>query len=61
MPGQARVELDEVRELKKRLRSLEQENAVEAVYHRRRRQRVLGRLTPIEYEMIKAKPAATAA
>jgi putative transposase len=34
---------------------------IEAVYHRRRRQRSLGRLTPIEYEMIITKPAATAA
>ncbi len=34
---------------------------IEAVYHRRRRQRALGRLTPIEYEMITTRPAALAA
>ena len=34
---------------------------IEAVYHRRRRQRGLGRLTPIEFEAIMTTPAATAA
>lgn len=34
---------------------------IETVYHRRRRQRSLGRLTPIEYEMIRTRPAALAA
>jgi transposase InsO family protein len=33
---------------------------IEKTYHRRRRQRALGRLTPIEFEMLN-KPAATAA
>lgn len=34
---------------------------IEAVYHRRRRQRALGRLTPIEFEAIMTTPAASAA
>ena len=34
---------------------------VERTYHRRRRQRRLGRLTPIEYETIMTTPEATAA
>ena len=34
---------------------------IEATYHRRRRQRALGRLTPIEFEAIMATQAATAA
>lgn len=34
---------------------------IEASYHRRRRQRALGRLTPIEYEMIMTTQAAAAA
>ena len=34
---------------------------IEAVYHRRRRQRVLGRLTPIEFETIMTTAAASAA
>jgi transposase InsO family protein len=34
---------------------------IEAVYHRRRRQRVLGRLTPIEFETIMTTEAASAA
>jgi transposase InsO family protein len=34
---------------------------IEATYHRRRRQRALGRLTPIEYEAIMTTPAADAA
>jgi putative transposase len=34
---------------------------IERTYHRRRRQAVLGRLTPIEYEMINTPPAAKAA
>lgn len=34
---------------------------IEATYHRRRRQRALGRLTPIEFETIMATTAATAA
>lgn len=34
---------------------------IEAIYHRRRRQRALGRLTPIEFETIMTTPAATAA
>lgn len=34
---------------------------IEATYHRRRRQRALGRLTPIEFEAIMTTPAATAA
>lgn len=34
---------------------------IEAVYHRRRRQRRLGRLTPIEYETIMTTQAASAA
>ena len=33
----------------------------ERTYHRRRRQRALGRLTPIEFETIMTTPAATAA
>jgi len=34
---------------------------IEAIYHRRRRQRGLGRLTPIEYETIMTTQAASAA
>jgi putative transposase len=34
---------------------------IERTYHRRRRQTALGRLTPIEYEMINTSPAALAA
>ena len=34
---------------------------IERTYHRRRRQVALGRLTPIEYEMINTQPAAQAA
>lgn len=34
---------------------------IEATYHRRRRQRALGRLTPVEFEAIMTTPAATAA
>jgi len=34
---------------------------IEPTYHRRRRQRRLGRLTPIEYETIMTTPEATAA
>jgi putative transposase len=34
---------------------------IERTYHRRRRQAALGRLTPIEYEMINTPPAALAA
>ncbi|TQL47407.1 transposase InsO family protein [Homoserinimonas aerilata] len=34
---------------------------IEATYHRRRRQRALGRLTPIEFETIMTTPAALAA
>jgi transposase InsO family protein len=34
---------------------------IERTYHRRRRQAALGRLTPIEYEMIKTPPATLAA
>jgi putative transposase len=34
---------------------------IEDTYHRRRRQRVLGRLTPIEFETIMTTTAATAA
>jgi transposase InsO family protein len=34
---------------------------IERTYHRRRRQTALGRLTPIEYEMINTPPAALAA
>jgi len=34
---------------------------IERTYHRRRRQRRLGRLTPIEYETIMTTPEATAA
>jgi putative transposase len=34
---------------------------IEATYHRRRRQRALGRLTPIEFETIMATAAAIAA
>jgi transposase InsO family protein len=34
---------------------------IERTYHRRRRQIALGRLTPIEYEMINTPPAAVAA
>ena len=34
---------------------------IERTYHRRRRQAVLGRLTPIEYETINTPPATLAA
>jgi putative transposase len=34
---------------------------IEAIYHRRRRQRALARLTPIEFETIMTTPAATSA
>jgi putative transposase len=34
---------------------------IERTYHRRRRQAALGRLTPIEHEMINTPPAALAA
>ena len=34
---------------------------IERTYHRRRRQTGLGRLTPIEYEMIMTSPASQAA
>jgi transposase InsO family protein len=34
---------------------------IEKTYHRRRRQHVLGRLTPIEYETIMTPPATQAA
>jgi transposase InsO family protein len=34
---------------------------IERTYHRRRRQAALGRLTPIEYELIMTIPAAQAA
>ena len=34
---------------------------IERTYHRRRRQAALGRLTPIEYEVIMATPASQAA
>lgn len=34
---------------------------IEATYHRRRRQRSLGRLTPVEFEAIMTRPAADAA
>ena len=34
---------------------------IERTYHRRRRQRALGRLTPIEFETIMATQAASAA
>ncbi len=34
---------------------------IERTYHRRRRQRVLGKLTPVEFEAIMTKPAASAA
>jgi putative transposase len=34
---------------------------IEATYHRRRRQRALGKLTPIEFEAIMTTPAASAA
>ncbi len=34
---------------------------IERTYHRRRRQRRLGRLTPVEYETIMTPPAALAA
>ncbi|MGH9235263.1 MAG: integrase core domain-containing protein, partial [Acidimicrobiales bacterium] len=34
---------------------------IERTYHRRRRQAALGRLTPIEYEMINTPPATLAA
>jgi hypothetical protein len=34
---------------------------IEPTYHRRRRQRALGKLTPIEYEMIISKTATLAA
>ena len=33
---------------------------IERTYHRRRRQAALGRLTPIEYEMINTPPATLA-
>jgi transposase InsO family protein len=34
---------------------------IERTYHRRRRQAALGRLTPIEYELIMTAPASQAA
>ena len=34
---------------------------IERTYHRRRRQARLGRLTPVEFEMIQSRQAATAA
>lgn len=34
---------------------------IERTYHRRRRQAALGRLTPVEYELIMTPQAATAA
>ena len=34
---------------------------IERTYHRRRRQAALGRLTPIEYEIIMTNPTAQAA
>ena len=34
---------------------------IERTYHRRRRQAALGRLTPLEYEMINTHPATLAA
>jgi putative transposase len=34
---------------------------IERTYHRRRRQARLGRLTPVEYEMIMTPPASQAA
>ena len=34
---------------------------IERTYHRRRRQRVLGKLTPVEFEAIMTTPAASAA
>jgi transposase InsO family protein len=34
---------------------------IEASYHRRRRQRALGRLTPVEFEAVMTTPAAEAA
>jgi transposase InsO family protein len=34
---------------------------IECTYHRRRRQAALGRLTPVEYEMINTPPATLAA
>jgi transposase InsO family protein len=34
---------------------------IERTYHRRRRQVALGRLTPVEYEMINTRPATQAA
>ena len=34
---------------------------IERTYHRRRRQRALGRLTPVEFEAIMTTPAASAA
>jgi transposase InsO family protein len=34
---------------------------IERTYHRRRRQAALGRLTPIEYELIMTTPATQAA
>ena len=34
---------------------------IERTYHRRRRQAALGRLTPVEYELIMATPAIQAA
>ncbi|GMA90716.1 hypothetical protein GCM10025869_12450 [Homoserinibacter gongjuensis] len=35
--------------------------SIERTYHRRRRQQALGRLTPVEFEAIMTKQAATAA
>ena len=34
---------------------------IEGTYHRRRRQARLGRLTPVEFEMVQSTQAATAA
>lgn len=34
---------------------------IERTYHRRRRQRALGKLTPVEFEAIMTTPAASAA
>ncbi|OZB83305.1 MAG: transposase [Microbacterium sp. 13-71-7] len=34
---------------------------IERTYHRRRRQRALGRLTPVKFEAIMTAPAASAA
>ncbi|GGU67687.1 hypothetical protein GCM10010259_67260 [Streptomyces daghestanicus] len=39
----------------------EQGSWIERTYHRRRRQKRLGRLTPVEYETIMTPPAALAA